>query len=233
MAREGRDIDADAPAIGVGGEQVLDGVAHELDVAGGDGGGVAPLGLADHHRRMVDPDPDARDETLGDGGQGDTGPAAELEHPLVGLEIEEVDRPAVACPVRRPVAHHPPGSVPTDAGWFAELRAQQRVSGQRRYAQSAVEAVGVVLFLRDVGFSLAEITELIADRPRTRRWSDLVERKLEALAEQEHRLVVARTALEHARDCPVKDPSRCPRFWRIIHARLDGATLEDSHAAVH
>ena len=97
----------------------------------------------------------------------------------------------------------------------------------------ALRAVGVVLFLRDIGFSLAEIGELIAAEPRTNRSADLVERKLEALAEQEHRLVVARTALEHARNCPAKDPSRCPHFWTIIDARLDGASLEDSHDMVH
>jgi DNA-binding transcriptional MerR regulator len=87
------------------------------------------------------------------------------------------------------------------------------------------------LFLRDVGFSLAEIRELIADRQRTNRWSELIDRKLEALTEQEHRLVVARTALEHARNCPAEDPSRCPRFWSIIDARLAGASVEHSHAA--
>jgi len=53
------------------------------------------------------------------------------------------------------------------------------------------------------------------------------------LAQQEHRLVVARTALEHARACPAKDPSCCPRFWAIIDARLSGESLEARHAAMH
>ncbi len=113
------------------------------------------------------------------------------------------------------------------------VRPKTRASGQRRYAESAVRAVGVVLLLRDVGFSLAEVAELIAARTRTARWSALVERKLAALAEQEHRLLVARTVLEHGRDCPATHPSRCPRFWSIIDARLSGKSLEDSHAAVH
>ena len=128
------------------------------------------------------------------------------------------------------------GVAVTALRYYDELglvRPQHRSSGQRRYAESAVRAVGVVLFLRDVGFSLADIGELMAAQPRTDRWSDLVDRKLEALAEQEHRLVVARTALEHARRCPAKDPSRCSRFWTIIDARLDGASLEDSHDTVH
>jgi DNA-binding transcriptional MerR regulator len=113
------------------------------------------------------------------------------------------------------------------------VRPQRRVSGQRRYSEAAVRAVGAVLFLRDVGFSLGEIAELMADQRRPARWPDLVDRKLEAIAEQQQRLVVARTALEHARNCPAQDPSRCPRFWSIIDARLAGASLEDSHTAAH
>jgi DNA-binding transcriptional MerR regulator len=113
------------------------------------------------------------------------------------------------------------------------VRPDRRVSGQRRYDRSAVRAVGVVLFLREVGFSLAEIGELIGDGPRTRRWSDLLQRKLDELAEQERRLAVARTALEHARACPARDPTRCDRFATIVDARLEGASLEQSHAALH
>ena len=90
------------------------------------------------------------------------------------------------------------------------VRPQRRASGQRRYSESAVQAVGVVLFLREVGFSLAEIGELMTDAPRPGRWSVLVDRKLAALAEHEHRLAVARTALEHARNCPRQAPVAVP-----------------------
>jgi DNA-binding transcriptional MerR regulator len=113
------------------------------------------------------------------------------------------------------------------------VRPATRASGQRRYAESAVSEVGVVLFLREVGFTLAEIAQLLATTGAQTEWSDLVERKLAELAEQQHRLLIARTALEHARDCPAGDPSRCPRFWAIIDARVSGDSLEDSHAAVH
>lgn len=113
------------------------------------------------------------------------------------------------------------------------VRPQTRASGQRRYAESSVRAVGFVVLLRDVGFSLAEVAELIAARTRAACWSALVDRKLAALAEHEYRLLVARTALAHVRDCPANDPLRCPRFRSIIDARLSGESLEDSHAAVH
>ena len=128
------------------------------------------------------------------------------------------------------------GVAVTALRYYDELglvRPQQRASGQRRYPASAVRTVGAVLFLRDVGFSLTEVGELMASEAHTDRWSQLVDRKIGALAAQEHRLVVARTALEHARSCPAEHPSRCPRFWSIIDARLTGVSLEDSHAAAH
>lgn len=128
------------------------------------------------------------------------------------------------------------GVAVTALRYYDELglvRPKTRASGQRRYTESAVRTVGLVLFLRDVGFSLAEVAELVTSRNRSPRWSALVDRKLVVLAEQEHRLVVARTALEHARRCPARDPSRCPRLFSIIDARLRGESLEDSHAAVH
>lgn len=131
------------------------------------------------------------------------------------------------------------GVAITALRYYGELglvRPEARASGQRRYAPSAVRDVGFVLFLRDVGFSLAEIAEL-AESGGTSfgsdGWAALVERKIAELAEQERRLQVARTALEHARDCPAEDPTRCPRFWAIVDARLGGASVEDSHATVH
>ena len=110
------------------------------------------------------------------------------------------------------------------------VRPAGRRSGHRRYGESAVAEVGVVLFLRDVGFTLEEISQLLRRTPGP-GWPELVERKLAELAEQEERLRVARTALEHARRCPAGDPTRCPRFWAIVDARVSGRPLEGSHGA--
>jgi DNA-binding transcriptional MerR regulator len=124
------------------------------------------------------------------------------------------------------------GVAVTALRYYDELglvRPRDRASGQRRYAESAVRAVGVVLFLRDVGFSLAEIAALTGDAARQDRWAEIVERKLAEVVEQQHRLTVARTALEHARECPAEHPSRCPRFWSIIDAVVDGASVEEAH----
>ena len=107
-----------------------------------------------------------------------------------------------------------------------------RASGRRRYAEAAVAQVGVILFLREVGFSLAEIGSLVAGGER-RSWQNIIDRKLAAIAEQQHRLDVARTALEHGRRCPSDEPLRCPRFRSIIQDWMRGGSLEESHARAH
>jgi DNA-binding transcriptional MerR regulator len=127
------------------------------------------------------------------------------------------------------------GVATTALRYYDELglvRPAARASGRRRYAASAVADVGVILFLRDVGFSLAEIGSLVAGGER-RSWQEVVDRKLAELAEQQHRLDVARVALEHARRCPAGEPVRCPRFWSIIEGQLRGLSLEESHARAH
>lgn len=62
---------------------------------------------------------------------------------------------------------------------------------------------------------------------------ELVERKLGELAAQQHRLHIARTALEHGLRCPAGDPMQCSRFWTIIDGRQHGFTVEQSHARAH
>ena len=125
--------------------------------------------------------------------------------------------------------------VPTSAlRYYDELGLvwpAERTAGRRRYAASAVEDVGVVLFFREIGFSLAEIGRFLVGERHDRR--ELTERKLAELAEQRHRIEVARTALEHGRRCPADDPLKCPKFLAIIDGRQRGLSLEESHTRAH
>lgn len=89
----------------------------------------------------------------------------------------------------------------------------------------------MILFFREIGFSLAEIERFIAGERQARR--DLIDHELTELAEQQHRIEVARTALEHGRHCPAGEPMKCSRFWSIIEGRLRGLSVEDSHARAH
>jgi DNA-binding transcriptional MerR regulator len=106
-----------------------------------------------------------------------------------------------------------------------------RVAGRRRYASSAVREVGVVVFFREIGFSLADIGRFIAGERQDRK--ALIDGKLAELAEQQHRIDVARTALDHGKHCPATDQLQCSRFWSIIEGRLRGLSAEESHARVH
>ena len=106
-----------------------------------------------------------------------------------------------------------------------------RVSGQRRYPPSTVELVGVILFLRDVGFSLREMRSLMVSRSRSPvAWRDLVRRKVADLDDQIAKAGIARIALEHALRCRHDDVFECPNFAAVVAARLAGTPLEESHA---
>ena len=127
------------------------------------------------------------------------------------------------------------GVAATALRYYDELglvRPALRESGRRRYAHSAVAHVGVILFFREVGFSLAEIGSLIAAGDR-RSHRELIDRKLAELTERQHRLDVTRALLEHGRRCPADEPMQCPRFLSIVEGHLRGLSLEESHAQVH
>jgi DNA-binding transcriptional MerR regulator len=105
-----------------------------------------------------------------------------------------------------------------------------RISGERRYSPSAVQDVGTILLLRDVGFSLRELKVFIASSsPPMESWRQLVERKLAELDAQIARARVARDAVEHARHCPHADILQCPSFTRAVSTRLAGAPLQEAH----
>jgi len=106
------------------------------------------------------------------------------------------------------------------------VRPITREAGRRRYDDTAITQVGVVLVLRDAGFTLAEIGQLVNGE----HWHDLATRKLEELDALATRVQVARTALEHALACPHGDPSECPTFWSVVDARAHGRSLAEAHS---
>ncbi|MGH3632052.1 MAG: MerR family transcriptional regulator [Sciscionella sp.] len=127
------------------------------------------------------------------------------------------------------------GVARTALRYYDELglvRPATRPSGRRRYTESAVKDLGVICFLREVGFSLSEIGAFLSAGKRRLR-DQIIADKITQLAEQQHRLEVALTALEHGQRCPAEDPAQCPRFWSIIEGHRDGLSLEDSHNQAH
>jgi DNA-binding transcriptional MerR regulator len=110
------------------------------------------------------------------------------------------------------------------------MPAPVRVSGQRRYPTSAVGLVGVILLLRDVGFSLGESKAFLGSRPQAvDSWRGLTQRKLASLDEQIAKAQTAKEALTHALHCPHDDITTCPNFTSMVAARLAGQPLEEAH----
>jgi DNA-binding transcriptional MerR regulator len=110
------------------------------------------------------------------------------------------------------------------------LPTPSRISGQRRHPESAVGIVGIILLLRDVGFSLAEQKTLMGARTVAREdWQRLARRKLAQLDEQIAKAQTAHEAITHALQCPQENILECPNFARIIAARLAGQPLHQAH----
>jgi DNA-binding transcriptional MerR regulator len=90
--------------------------------------------------------------------------------------------------------------------------------------------VGLVLVLRDVGFSLAEIHACITSRARSpAAWGELARDKVAELDERIARAQVAGVALEHSLRCTHDDLSACPNFAAVLAARLDGTSVAEGH----
>jgi DNA-binding transcriptional MerR regulator len=104
-----------------------------------------------------------------------------------------------------------------------------RVSGQRRYPPSTVRLVGIIALLQEVGFSLRELTALLASGPALDGWRQLAQRKLTELDQRIAHAQAARTAIAHALTCPHQDILQCPTFASVITARLAGAPLQEAH----
>lgn len=114
------------------------------------------------------------------------------------------------------------------------VRPNRRVSGHRRYAVDAVDAVGVIRFFQEVGFTLAETKRLLASRKRSpSAWRTLAVRKSDELRHRIAKEDAARQALDHALVCPEADFLDCPNFWGTVRAVLTGDELADAHASVH
>ena len=105
-----------------------------------------------------------------------------------------------------------------------------RVSGQRRYPESAVGLVGVILLLRDVGFSLRESKAFLASRTQAvDSWRRLTQGKLANLDEQIAKAQTAKEVITHGLACPHDDFTTCPKSASIVAARLAGKPLQEPH----
>lgn len=84
-----------------------------------------------------------------------------------------------------------------------------RVSGQRRYPPEAVDRVLMVRMWQNAGFSLGEISELLADRRERDAWQELVRTKIAELGARRSEIDRSRQQLEHALLCRAPDWTTC------------------------
>jgi DNA-binding transcriptional MerR regulator len=109
-----------------------------------------------------------------------------------------------------------------------------RISGQRRYPESAARTVAAILLYSDAGFTLAEQKTLMAGHARAPGdRSQLMRRKLAELDEQIARAQAVREAISHGLRCPHEDITQCPNFNAGVTARLAGQPLSRSHQQLH
>jgi DNA-binding transcriptional MerR regulator len=114
------------------------------------------------------------------------------------------------------------------------LPAPARISGQRRYPESAARLVAAIGLYSDAGFTLAEQKALMASRDgASGEWGRLARRKLAELDEQIATAQAARDAISHGLRCPHEDITQCPNFNAGITARLAGQPLSRSHPQLH
>jgi DNA-binding transcriptional MerR regulator len=109
-----------------------------------------------------------------------------------------------------------------------------RISGQRRYPESAARLVAAIGLYSDAGFTLAEQRALMASRKgASGEWERLARRKLAELDEQIATAQAARDAISHGLRCPHEDITQCPNFNAGVTARLAGQPLSRSHPQLH
>ena len=106
------------------------------------------------------------------------------------------------------------------------LPAPARISGQRRYPESAATIVAAIRLYSDAGFTLAEQKVLMASGDGTPGWRELAQRKLAELDEQIARAQAAREAIRYGLRCPRRGPAQapdfhviCPDFQELVTAR--------------
>jgi DNA-binding transcriptional MerR regulator len=96
-----------------------------------------------------------------------------------------------------------------------------RAGQVRVYDDSALDRVALVSLLRQAGFTLAEIEQLIRSAGTQGQRTAMVHAKLAELERARADLDRAQAMLEHALECPDPDISACPVLLREVRAHAD------------
>jgi DNA-binding transcriptional MerR regulator len=95
------------------------------------------------------------------------------------------------------------------------LAAPDRVGGQRRYSDDALDRLLLIRFASDIGFSLSEIRSFLdglrADAPVGPKWKKLAHRKINEVDEAMDRARRLKSLLLHLLECPCSSLGVCVR----------------------
>ena len=97
------------------------------------------------------------------------------------------------------------------------LTPAERVNGRRYYDESHAARVTMILRGKDMGLSLAQIAEIVAE-PNHAEHKAVLRAHRESVVAQIHRLEAAKRLLDHAIECEHDDVSRCAEFQDVARA---------------
>jgi DNA-binding transcriptional MerR regulator len=86
---------------------------------------------------------------------------------------------------------------------------QGRLGGRRHYAPSVLQRLAVIALLQEVGFTIAEIVELIEHKGKRQRWHSLAMNKLDEIEAHLERVKAARDLLFAAVECGCSKLESC------------------------
>ncbi|KCZ92427.1 redox-sensitive transcriptional activator SoxR [Hyphomonas johnsonii] len=97
------------------------------------------------------------------------------------------------------------------------IRAMRNAGGQRRFLRSDVRRLSFVMIAQQIGFSVAEIADLLADLPQERTptkadWTKISARFRERLDAQIERLQLTRDRLDGCIGCGCLSLSNCALY---------------------
>lgn len=96
-----------------------------------------------------------------------------------------------------------------------------RVGGRRHYAPSVLRRLAIIALFQDVGFTVAEIKELLArDKHLEGRWRKMAEEKLTAIDAHIERARETRRLLEEAMRCGCGDLGNCEMVAEAVTRRV-------------
>ena len=119
---------------------------------------------------------------------------------------------------------HRTGTAPSALRYYERLGLLSptgRAGGRRKYASSAAERVAMISLYQDVGFTLAEIAELLrVTTGRRAAWTRFAQEKIDELEQRISEAQQAKALLEHGLRCPAPSLASCPNFQAELQARL-------------